>query len=106
MSIEGIKIGLGAIKPISQKLEPLSSQPKIGEKKTSFAEMLKDAVKDVNSLQTGADKQIEEVMLQKPGASTHDAMIALEKAGIAFQMMNQIRRQITRAYEEVMRTQI
>ena len=36
----------------------------------------------------------------------HEAMIALEKADIAFQLMNTIRGKIVRAYEEVMRMQV
>ncbi|NLF24921.1 MAG: flagellar hook-basal body complex protein FliE [Deltaproteobacteria bacterium] len=106
MSIENIKFGLGSIKPLPKQLEPLKNEPKTEEKKGSFVEMFKQAIKDVNDLQIGADKKIEGLMLEKPGISAHDAMIALEKASIAFQMMTQIRRQITRAYEEVMRTQV
>ena len=68
--------------------------------------MLGQAVKDVNQMQLQADEQIEGVILNKDGINVHDAMIALEKADIAFQMMNMIRSKIIRAYQEVMRTQI
>jgi flagellar hook-basal body complex protein FliE len=45
-------------------------------------------------------------MILGKGVQTHEAMIALEKADVAFQLMNNIRMKITRAYEEVMRTQV
>jgi flagellar hook-basal body complex protein FliE len=70
-----------------------------------FANMLTDAMKEVNSLQNEADNKIEGMILGK-GVQTHEAMIALEKADVAFQLMNNIRMKITRAYEEVMRTQV
>ncbi len=72
---------------------------------TSFSELFGEAIQDVNSLQADADTKIEGMMTGK-GVSTHSAMIALEKADIAFQLMNQIRGKIVRAYEEVMRTQV
>jgi flagellar hook-basal body complex protein FliE len=44
--------------------------------------------------------------MKKAGVTTHEAMIALEKADIAFQLMTSIKSKIIRAYEEVMRTQV
>jgi flagellar hook-basal body complex protein FliE len=106
MSIEGVKLGLGSIKAIPQQIELGKTQPQTGGDKKSFKEVFTDAVKDVNSLQTQADKQIEGLVLGREGVTTHDAMIALQKADIAFQLMNQVRSRIIRAYEEVMRTQV
>ena len=104
--IDGIKFNLKSIQPI--KSGGIENADKISgnEQKPSFSNFLKDAISEVNTLQNDADQQIEGLVLNKPGVTTHDAMIALEKADVAFQMMNTIRGKIIRAYEEVMRTQI
>lgn len=70
-----------------------------------FSNLLGQALKEVDGLQKDADQKIEGMVLGK-GVKTHEAMIALEKADIAFKLMNNIRMRITRAYEEVMRTQV
>ena len=74
--------------------------------KESFASFLKDAVKGVNSLQLEADQKIEDMVLKKGNITPHEAMIALEKADVAFQLMNTVRTRIVQAYQEVMRMQI
>ena len=106
MSIESIKFGLGSIKPLPKEIQAPKTEIQPAGGKGSFADVFEKAIKDVNDLQQGANQQIESLMLQKPGVTTHDAMIALEKADIAFQMMNQVRSKIVRAYEEVIRTQV
>jgi flagellar hook-basal body complex protein FliE len=45
------------------------------------------------------------VQLEDAG-SIHDAMIALEKAGISFQVMMQVRNKILDTYQEIMRMQV
>ncbi len=71
-----------------------------------FASFLTDAVKGVNDLQLEADKKIEDMVLKKNDITPHDAMIALEKADVAFQLMNAVRTKIVQAYQEVMKMQI
>ena len=46
------------------------------------------------------------MVLKKNNITAHDAMIALEKADVAFQLMNAVRTRIVQAYQEVMRMQI
>jgi flagellar hook-basal body complex protein FliE len=95
---------------ISGPLKPEGISPgKIdSEKQTvgnSFGSVLKDAIQDINKLQNDADKAIAKVQLEDAG-SIHEAMIALEKAGISFQVMMQVRNKILDAYQEVMRMQV
>ncbi|MEQ8213159.1 MAG: flagellar hook-basal body complex protein FliE [Smithellaceae bacterium] len=71
----------------------------------SFGSVLKDAILDINKLQTDADNSIAKVQLEDAG-SIHEAMAALEKAGISFQVMMQVRNKILDAYQEVMRMQV
>ena len=104
MSIQGIKSAFESIKPIVQ---PKDAQGTAGTgSEQNFAEMLGDAIKEVDDMQKHADKQVDSLVLGKDGVTSHEAMIALEKADVAFQLMNQVRSKIIRAYEEVMRTQV
>ncbi len=108
MSIEATKFGLSSLKQMEQIAPaPKSIEQTKGVKETpSFSNTLKSAMTEVNDLQLQADRQIEGLVLKEEGVTTHDAMIALEKADVAFQLMNTIRSKIIRAYEEVMRTQV
>lgn len=72
----------------------------------SFGEMFANAIKEVDSMQKQADDQVSGLTLRKDGYTTHGAMLALEKADSAFQLMNNIRAKIIRAYEDVLRTQV
>lgn len=104
MSIKlGISLGAPAIQPIRPEIKPAEVKSTEGPK---FGEMLKDAMKEVDVLQGDADQQINGLVTGKTNVTPHEAMIALEKADVAFQLMNQIRAKIVRAYEEVIRTQV
>ena len=106
--IDKIDFGLKSIKPI------IPEQPKIqdkqnlnaGEKSKSFAEVFTDAIREVNDLQNAADLKVQDLTLGKPGVTQHDAVLALEKADVAFQLMTRVQARIIRAYEEVMRTAV
>jgi|688.fasta_scaffold656310_2 flagellar hook-basal body complex protein FliE len=81
-------------------------QPGQNKGEGSFTQALEKAMGEVNELQNEADRQIEGVTLKQDGVTPHGAMVALEKADIAFQLMSAIRGKIIRAYEEVIRTQV
>ena len=72
----------------------------------SFGDFLSEAVGEVNELQVSADKKVEDLVLKREEVNPHTAMIALEKADVAFQLMNAVKGKIVRAYEEIMRTQV
>jgi len=93
----------GGLKPAGITPEKSDSEKQAGG--GSFGTVLKDAISDINKLQNDADKTIAKVQLEDAG-SIHEAMIALEKAGISFQVMMQVRNKILDAYQEVMRMQV
>ena len=108
MSLYGISPILPQIAPI-EKPAQISDGGKVkqaGSGDKSFSEMFTNAIKEADNLQVDADRQIEDLTLGKEGVTTHGAMIALEKADVAFQLMNTIRSRIITAYQEVMRTQV
>lgn len=68
----------------------------------SFFDTLKEAIGEVNSLQSEADDSIEKLVTgEQP--DVHGTMIALEKADISFRMMMEVRNKILDAYQELMR---
>ena len=106
MSVESVKFSLKSLESISKPMGGQQPGQVAEGGKSSFGNVLKDAMAEVNGLQMTADTHIEDLVLGKGNVSTHDAMIALEKADVAFQLMNTIRGRIVRAYEEVMKTQV
>lgn len=111
MSIDKIMLNARPIEKIFKPTESQATTDSIkGEvnkaPKEGFASMLSDAMQEVNTLQHNADNQIEGLILGSDNVSPHGAMLAIEKADMAFQMMNSIRSKIIRAYEEVIRTQV
>ena len=72
---------------------------------TSFGQVLKDSLSQVNHLQHEADTAIQE--LATGGKATlHDTMLALQKADLSFKLMMQVRNKIVEAYQEVLRMQV
>ena len=70
--------------------------------KASFGEVLKDSLKQVNSLQQEADASIQS-LATGGAASLHDTMLAIQKAELSFKLMMQVRNKIVDAYQEVLR---
>ena len=71
----------------------------------TFGETLKGFVEDVNDLQNQSGKAIEQFLTGEI-EDAHDVMIAVEKAGISFEMMMEIRNKMVEAYHEIMRMQV
>lgn len=105
MALDAIRTQLSSIAPVKPAGQGIGETAPSGGSK-SFAEEFVSAVKEVDRMQGVADQKIEDLTLKKDGVTPHEAMIALEKADIAFQLMSSIKSKIIRAYEEVMRTQV
>ena len=69
---------------------------------SDFLDTLRTAVEQVNDLQSQADTSVSG-MLSGDGQDVHSAMIAVEKADLAFELMVQVRNKIVSAYQEVSR---
>src|SRR4051812_22506545 len=102
--IDGIKGSIGSIPALpaldnKSKIEPQG-------KGQSFSDALKSAIDEVGNMQNDADKKIQGLVSGDARVTPHDAMIALQKADVAFQLMSAIRTKIVAAYQEVVRTQV
>ena len=89
-----------------QKSIPQPSASPAGEKaaRSSFGNVLQDAIKQVNSLETDSQTEMNKFLSEE--TDIHTVMMALEKADISFQVMMQVRNKIVSAYQEIMKTQV
>ena len=75
-------------------------RPMEGPGQSDFMSTLSDAINQVGQLQTEADGKVAQ-LLNGNGQDVHSAMIAVEKANLAFSMMVQVRNKIVQAYQQV-----
>ena len=80
------------------------SAPEAAGSKT-FADTLKDAVGQVNTLQKESDVKMQQLATGKT-SNIPDVMMSAEKADIAFRLMVQVRNKVIEAYQEVMKMQV
>lgn len=71
----------------------------------SFGDFLADSLGKVNSLQQEANVAMEK-LASGESENLQDTLLAVEKAEIAFKMMNQVRTKVLDAYREIMKMQI
>jgi len=76
------------------------SQGGQGKASGEFVRTLQDAMSEVSNLQGEADSRVNQ-LLTGNGQDVHSAMIAVEKASLAFEMMVQVRNKIVQAYQQV-----
>jgi flagellar hook-basal body complex protein FliE len=83
-----------------QDLKPALTEPSGTREK--FFDTFQQAIGEVNRLQAEAQVKVTD-LLEGKGDDVHQAMIAVEKADVAFQLMMQVRNKIVAAYQEVSR---
>lgn len=82
-------------------LSAMTSRTSAGAKgQSDFFETLQGAMSQVEDLHADAQGKVAG-MLDGSGEDVHSAMIAVEKAGLAFEMMVQVRNKIVQAYQTV-----
>ena len=90
--------GGAPVRPQIRRPDPEQDSP-------TFPETLKRALQEVNRLQTNAGEKIQDLVTGQTD-NLHGVMIAVEEAGIAFQLTMQVRNKIIQAYDEIMRMPI
>lgn len=71
-----------------------------------FASLLKQSVDEVNSVQKTASKMSAAFSAGDPNVDVTEVMVALQKAGVAFQAMTEVRNRLVTAYQEIMSMQV
>lgn len=75
------------------------------ESKTSFADVINDAIGKVNDLQVESSELTEDFISGKSD-NIHSVIIAGSKADLALQMTLQVRNKVMDAYKEIMNMQM
>jgi len=94
----GAPAGLAGIGPMVQQ------PPQSTTNETPFSNLMSDAVGEVNRLQDQAQQAVVGLMTGS-GVDVHQAMIATEKASMAFELSLAVRNQAIQAYQQVMSMQ-
>lgn len=87
------------------KLQKTGNKQEVEKAKTKFEDVLKTFITDVNDLQSVAKESIEKLASGEIN-DVHQVMVAVEKAGVAFDLMMEIRNKMLEAYQEIMRMQV
>ena len=70
--------------------------------RTEFADLMKQSVDKVNDTQMAASKLSSAFSAGDPNVDVTEVMIALQKAGVAFQAMTEVRNRLVSAYQDIM----
>ncbi len=70
----------------------------------SFQSILGDLVREVNGLQQDADRSIEGLITGET-TNLHDVTSRMAEAGVAFDLMMEVRNKLLDAYQQIMRMQ-
>ena len=77
-----------------------STEPSAG----SFKDVLRSLVDEVDSLQKTADASIKGLATGET-TDIHDVTVKMEEAGVAFELMMEIRNKLVDAYQQIMKMQ-
>lgn len=94
------------IKDIGSKLSPgesLKTDPVKNETGAGFDSVINDALGKVTQVQKDMETAVNELAT---GGDITDAVLAIQKADMSFQLMVEIRNKLISTYEEVMKMQI
>jgi len=101
-------MAIGSIKSLGS-IDPRAAYgvggPTAAEPKASFADQLKNAVAEVNDLQTRRTEMVDQ-MVTGGTAEVHDVMIAAKEAQLAFELLLEVRNKLLESYQEIMRMQV
>lgn len=101
------EISIGGISG-PQAPQPIQPKPATGPQEPSgpsFKEYLTDSIGEIQRLQTAADETINKLVTGEV-TNVSEAMVAIEKANLAFLTMLQVRNKIISAYEQIQRMQV
>jgi len=81
---------------------PLDNTDKTQGAGADFSALLKQSIDQVNDTQKAAGKLSEAFSAGDPNIDVAEVMVALQKAGVAFQAMTEVRNRLVTAYQDIM----
>ena len=94
-----------AISSVASQLGSLGPLASAGPGGTGFGDLLRSAIGSADGLQANADSQSSNLLQGAPGTDVGTTMASVEKAGIAFQLMLQVRNKVVSAYQDLEKMQ-
>ena len=82
-----------------------SAQATQAVQNAGFGDVLNQFVSEVNDKQISSTQAVNDVLAGKD-IPLHQAMIAMQEAGVAFQLMVEVRNKLLEGYQELMRMQV
>lgn len=95
-----------AIERLTQSQNPAASPIKADESREDFAQMLMDALKEVNAGQQDARQAQNDFLTGQRSMDLHTLMIKLENASVMMNLTMQVRNKLLEAYQEINRMQV
>jgi flagellar hook-basal body complex protein FliE len=92
------------IETIKPLVTYINQENKLKPEGTGFADLLRQAVQDVNQTQKTADQLTEDFAIGKVN-NVHEVTIATEQAQLALDLTIAVRNKVVDAYKEIMRMQ-
>jgi flagellar hook-basal body complex protein FliE len=89
----------------SQEMNKLGAPVEEPAEGTTFSDVLRNSVSQVNEYQADADVAIKELVAGRT-KNIHETMLTIERADASLKMMMQVRNKILEAYKEIMRMQV
>ena len=103
MSEIGIESVLSQIRALSSTAQgTAAATAKEGAERPDFAGLLQESVNNVNDIQKTAGNMAAAFEAEDPNVDLAQVMIAVEKSGLAFQALTQVRNKLISAYQEIM----
>jgi flagellar hook-basal body complex protein FliE len=81
---------------------PLEQSDKTQAAGADFSALLKQSIDQVNETQKAAGKLSDAFSAGDPNVDVAEVMVALQKAGVAFQAMTEVRNKLVSAYQDIM----
>jgi len=91
------------ISGVSTGQEMPQIKPAGTESASGFDEMMQEAIGKISQVQNEADKAVQEMA---SGGDPTEAILAMEKADMNFQLMIEVRNKLISAYQTVMNMQV
>lgn len=101
MQAQGMQNGMKA-RDVADAVNPDAINPVKNNSQAEFSSLLKSAIDTVNGVQKESGRLKTAVEMGDRNVSMAEAMIASQKAGIAFEATVQVRNKVLEAYKEVM----
>lgn len=92
-------------KSVAQQTADASSKSKEKSSGKSFADVLKESIKEVNKLQLEADEALKALATGKE-EDIQKVMVTLQKADVSLKLLMEVRNKALEAYQEIMRMQV